>query len=75
MHCELAGCIRPEGWQKWNVATPAETVRYAEYKNTGPGAPTGGRVAWSRQLTDAEAAALTLRAVLGGADGWNPCVD
>jgi pectinesterase len=72
MHCELAACIRPEGWQKWNVAAPAETVRYAEYKNTGPGATPDKRVAWSRQLTDAEAAALTPRAVLGGADDWRP---
>lgn len=72
MHCELGDCIRPEGWQKWNVANPGETVRYAEYRNTGPGAATDKRTPWSRQLTDAEAAALTPAAVLGGADGWNP---
>lgn len=72
MNCELPDSVRPEGWQKWNVANPAETVRYAEYKNTGPGAAADARVSWSRQLTDAEAAALTPAAVLGGADGWNP---
>ncbi|AWI10557.1 pectinesterase family protein [Ereboglobus luteus] len=72
MNCEFADCIRPEGWQKWNVADPAGTVRYAEYRNTGPGAATSGRVSWSRQLTDAEAVAITIHAVLGGTDNWEP---
>ena len=44
---------------------------YAEHGSRGPGAA-GPRVPWARTLTDAEAAALTPQAVLGGADGWNP---
>ena len=30
------------------------------------------RVSWARRLTDAEAAAITIKRVLGGADGWVP---
>ena len=41
-----------------------KTARYAEHGNTGPGARTAQRVPWARSLSDAEALALTPRAVL-----------
>ena len=60
MHCILPKQIGAEGWNNWNNADNEKTAFYAEYKNTGEGAGTTGRVNWSKQLTDKEAAAYTL---------------
>jgi uncharacterized repeat protein (TIGR02543 family) len=46
----------PAGWQSWNV-TPG---LYAEYNCYGPGSATGGRVAWSSQLSGPVAATYSL---------------
>jgi pectinesterase len=70
--CELGDHIRPEGWDNWRNPENEKTARYVEYKNTGPGADRSRRVAWSRELTDDEAAAYTVSNILGGADGWDP---
>jgi pectinesterase len=43
--------------------------RFAEYRNSGAGAGTGGN---RPQLTDTQANQHTARAYLAGADGWNP---
>ncbi len=72
LRCDFAGKIRAEGWHNWGKVENETTARYAEYKNTGPGADLAGRVSWVRQLTDAEAAAFTVPAILGGSDGWSP---
>ena len=69
---ELPANIRPEGWHNWSRPEREQTVRYAEYGSTGPGANPGARVKWARQLTAAEAAQLTPENVLAGRDGWNP---
>lgn len=69
---EMTEVVRPEGWQNWNLPEREKTSRYREYRSAGAGARTDARVAWSRQLTDAEATALTVRRVLGGPDGWDP---
>ncbi|KAH7441909.1 hypothetical protein KP509_03G061600 [Ceratopteris richardii] len=47
--------IRPEGWYDWGDSSRQETVFYAEYNCTGPGANRDGRVSWSRELTAQEA--------------------
>ena len=67
----IGDVMRPEGWSNWNDPTREKTVRYAEYRSTGPGAATPARAPWARQLTDAEAKQYTVEAVLGGLDGWN----
>ncbi|HEY3756145.1 MAG TPA: pectinesterase family protein [Opitutaceae bacterium] len=72
LRCDLSGEIRPEGWSNWQRTDRFKHARYVEYDNTGPGAATVHRVPWSRQLSSAEAAAITPAAVLGGSDGWNP---
>lgn len=59
IRCELPAAIRPEGWRDWHDAARKGDVYYAEYGCTGPGADRSGRVAWSRELTDDEAAAYT----------------
>ncbi|SFE16706.1 pectinesterase [Chitinophaga sp. CF118] len=69
MNCFLDAHILPEGWHNWDKVTNEQTARYAEYKNTGPGAATGKRVAWSRQLTDKEAKIITVTKVF---KGWDP---
>lgn len=72
--CRMGAHILPAGWDNWRKPENEKTARYAEYKSHGPGANPDKRVSWSRQLTDAEAARITLAAVLGGNDGWRPDV-
>jgi pectinesterase len=72
LNCEMSAAIRPKGWHNWDRPEREQTARYAEHGSTGPGANPAGRVKWSRQLTDAEAAAITPEKVLAGSDGWNP---
>jgi hypothetical protein len=49
-----------------------QTARYAEFHSTGPGGSPEQRVDWAKQLTKAEAAAITPGKIHGGVDGWNP---
>lgn len=60
IRCELPKQIAPEGWNNWGNVENEKTAYYAEYKNTGEGAATAVRVAWSKQLTDKEAKEYTL---------------
>jgi pectinesterase len=69
---QMPEAIRPEGWHNWDRPEREETVRYTEHGSTGPGANSTGRVAWARQLTDAEAARITADKVLSGGDDWRP---
>lgn len=55
LECEFPAAIRPEGWRDWHDAARKGDVYYAEWRCEGPGADRSGRVAWSRELTDAEA--------------------
>ncbi|GMP81530.1 hypothetical protein CsSME_00036208 [Camellia sinensis var. sinensis] len=50
MQSYLDDIIDPKGWLEWNGRSP-DTVYYAEYKNEGPGANTGGRVPWEKSRT------------------------
>lgn len=72
LNTEMSEVVRPEGWHNWNFPEREKTARYAEFGSTGPGANPKARVKWSRQLTKAEAKAITAEKVLGGTDGWNP---
>lgn len=71
LRCELPAQLRPEGWHNWGKVENEKTARYAEYRNTGPGADKAKRVSWGRELSEAEAAAFTVEKVLSGKDGWN----
>ena len=68
INTELASGILPAGWDNWRDPAKEKTARYAEYHSTGPGANPSHRVAWSRQLDQAEAEAITLEAVFGMPD-------
>ncbi len=54
MNCTLGSHIIPAGWENWRNPDNEKTARYAEYNNSGEGANTKQRVAWSRQLTKKE---------------------
>ena len=71
LNTEMSGVIRPEGWNNWGKAEAGKT-RYAEFNSTGAGANPKMRLDWTKQLTKREAKAITVKKVLGGADGWNP---
>lgn len=64
LRCELPAPIAPAGWDNWGNPENEKTVTYAEYRNTGPGAITDKRVAWSKQLSNKEARKFTLEHLL-----------
>jgi len=69
MNSKLGEHILPAGWDPWGSDTNKQTVYYAEYANTGPGAHTGDRVPWSKQLSGDEARQYTVDNIFRG---WNP---
>lgn len=74
LNTEMSEVVRPEGWHNWDKPLREQTSRYAEFKSTGAGADRTARVSWSRQLSVAEARAITVEKVLRGFDSWNPKV-
>ncbi|MEA5460806.1 pectinesterase family protein [Arcicella sp. LKC2W] len=66
--------VKPEGWSTWDTGTNTALITYAEYKPkkyNGSAANISSRVAWSKQLTDAQASPyLTNATVL---NNWEPC--
>ena len=63
LRSEMGAHIRPEGWHNWSKSEAEQTTFYAEYANTGPGADRSGRVAWSHELTAAEAERYTKKTI------------
>jgi pectinesterase len=73
LNCWIGPQINKAGWSPWkSVPKRIHTVRYSEYHSTGPGASPATRVPWSHQLTDEQAAAITIDSVLGDSDNWDP---
>ena len=72
IECELGKHIVSAGWHNWGKQSNEETARYMEYKNTGEGANTSERVAWSKQLTKKEAEEVTVDAIFRTQSDWNP---
>ena len=72
LNTDMAAVVRPVGWNNWNQPDREKTVRYAEFNSRGAGGNAKERVPWGRQLTKAQAKAITRRIVLGGKDGWDP---
>ena len=79
LNCSMTSCIKAAGWDNWGNIANESTARYSEYKNTGSGASTTGRVTWAKQLTDAQAQNYTFSNVLKSTyanppaiDNWNP---
>ena len=57
---ELPSAIHPAGWENWSNPENEKTAYYAEQGNYGPGAATGERAKWTKQLTQKQAAQYTL---------------
>jgi pectinesterase len=72
LNCSMSNVVKSEGWHNWDKIHAEKTTFYAEYRSKGAGAEPTKRVAWSKQLTDAEAQKCTVSQVLGGKDKWNP---
>lgn len=70
--CTMANLIRPEGWNNWGKESNEKTAYYAEYASKGIGARSAERVAWSHQLSRAEAEVYSLERVFRG---WMPGKD
>lgn len=72
LDCWMGVHIKAEGWHNWNKQDAEQTVCYAEYRSTGPGAQMDARVPWAVILDADEAQQYTPGLVLGGQDGWSP---
>jgi pectinesterase len=64
LNCEMGAHILSAGWSNWGGTARDKTAYYAEYGNTGPGAKTAGRIAWSQQLTKRQASKYTVENIL-----------
>lgn len=47
MESQLGDLIQPLGWKEWMGNMFLDTIYYAEYGNSGPGASTAGRIKWN----------------------------
>ncbi len=74
LNTEMGDFIEPAGWREWHPGEThyLDTVFYAEYNSSGPGAHPGERDPHTRRLSAAEAAQYETRRYLAGADGWDP---
>ena len=71
LHCEMDEHVSPQGFQDWQGGAPV-TERYAEYSTTGARADQSTRHPKQKRMTEADAAAYTIREVIGGYDNWHP---
>jgi polygalacturonase len=71
---EMGSHIDPAGWREWHPGEThsIETVFYAEYNSTGPGAHPDQRDPHTRFLTAGQARQYEPQVFLRGADGWDP---
>lgn len=73
--CYLGEGISPKGWHNWGDPQREKTTRYYEYKCTGPSADRSQREAWTHEMSDSEAARITLENVFSQKAGlWMPKV-
>lgn len=74
MESYISDLVRPEGWLEWNGDLFLDTLYYAEYLNSGPGASLGSRVNWTGYHvfnSSVQAANYTVAQFIGG-DLWLP---
>ena len=74
LNTEMGAHIEPAGWREWHPGEThyLETVSYAEYNSSGPGAHPSERDPHTRRLTAKDAANYETNRYLGGSDNWHP---
>jgi pectin methylesterase-like acyl-CoA thioesterase len=74
LNTEMDDKIDPAGWREWHPGEThsIETVFYAEYGSTGPGAHPGERDPHTHFLTPEQAKQFAPAIFLGGSDHWDP---
>jgi polygalacturonase len=74
---EMGERIDPAGWREWHPGEThsIETVYYAEFGSTGPGAHPGERDPHTHFLTPAEAEQFKPSVFLRGSDHWDPVLN
>jgi pectinesterase len=72
INTDMGAHIVAAGWNNWNNHENEKTVFFAEYKSTGAGANSNGRVKWAKQLTANEAKKCTLKNIFSGKAPWIP---
>lgn len=68
METEIGDIIQPDGWLPWAGSFALNTLYYAEFNNTGPGASTKARVNWAghKVINKQEASKFTVGSFLNG---------
>lgn len=73
METTMDGSVAPDGWLAWpDQPTPSTTLYYGEYRNSGAGAGTKGRVTWTgvhTSMSTADATGFTVAKFIMG-DSW-----
>ncbi|CAL0302366.1 unnamed protein product [Lupinus luteus] len=67
MESVIGDFLNPEGWAPWAGSAFLDTLYYAEYANTGPGADVKGRIKWKGYhgvISKAEAQKFTSEVIL-----------
>jgi pectinesterase len=72
LNTDMTAVVRPVGWNNWSNPDREKTSRYSEFGSTGSGANQTERAAWAKPLVAKDAGAITVTAVLGGPDHWDP---
>ena len=74
LNTEMGDHIEPAGWREWHPGEShnLDTVFYAEYKSSGPGANPAARDSHSHQLTAAQTKQFETQLFLAGTDRWDP---
>ena len=74
LNTEMGERIDPAGWREWHPGEThsIETVFYAEYGSTGPGAHPREREPHTHFLTPEQAHSYEPSVFLRGSDNWNP---
>jgi polygalacturonase len=74
LNTEMGSYIDPAGWREWHPGEThsIETVFYAEYNSTGPGAQSDQRDPHTHFLTQEQAKQFAPSIFLRGADNWDP---
>lgn len=75
MNSQIGGFLAPKGWIEWTPnVEPPNTIFYAEYQNTGPGASVDQRIKWAGYkptISPNQASQYTVQSFIQG-DVWLP---